>query len=568
MEITTMTHAMQLHAQIIKTGKNDENTPALSKLFTFSALSISGNLTYARSIYNSLHNPNSYFSNTMLRAYSRSPDPNQALLFFLALQQNQQQQDKFTYPFLLKSCSHLRAVHEGKQLHALVCKAGLQADCFIQNSLIHMYSSCGELDNATRVFDRMANRDVISWTSIINGYVDSDRSVEALHLFERMQDDGVAPNDATMVSILRACADSGAVSIGQRIHQIIERNKLDSRANVVTALIDMYAKCGCIENAQQLFDKIVAKDVFAWTAMIAALASHGQCKKAIDLFHQMQALNIPPDERTITGVLSACRNSGWVSEGYYFFNNMEKNFGIQPRIQHYGCMVDLLARTGRLDEAEAFIKRMPIEPDEVLWRMLIWACKIHGDTIRGEHLMNQQLLNMDSNDSGSYVLLGNVYASAGKWHEKARVRRLMTQRRKEKSPGCSMIEVNGIVHEFVAGDSGHPEAERIYRKLDDIAEKLWVEGYQPKLSEVLLDIKEDEKASQLWHHSEKLAVAFGLISTSPGTKILVVKNLRSCEDCHSTMKFISKIFQREIIIRDRIRFHHFKDGFCSCGDYW
>lgn len=431
-----------------------------------------------------------------------------------------------------------------------------------------MYAKCGDLDAAAQVFEKMTERDVVSWTSIIDGYVDCDRSTEALQLFGRMQNGSVVPNDATVVAILRACANAGALSVGQRVHQIVNESKLNSKANVITALIDMYTKCGCLDSARQLFHEIVEKDVFAWTAMISGLATHGQCKDAIELFHQMQEQDVRPDERTITAVLSACRNAGWVHEGYHYFNNMEKNYKIQPRIQHYGCMVDLLARTGHLDEAEEFIKKMPIEPDTILWRTLIWACKIYGDTDRGERLMNKQLLKMDLNDSGSYVLLGNIYATAGKWHEKARVRGLMTQRRINKLPGCSKIEVNGTVHEFVAGDSSHPEAEKIYRKWDEIAELLRVEGYQPKLSEVLLDIEDEYKASQLHHHSEKLAVAYGLISTSQEMKILAVKNLRSCEDCHSTMKFISKIFQREIIIRDRIRFHHFKNGVCSCGDYW
>ncbi|RWR89671.1 pentatricopeptide repeat-containing-like protein [Cinnamomum micranthum f. kanehirae] len=529
----------------------------------------SGSVTYARSIFDSLHNPNSYFSNTLLRAYAKSPDPNQALLFFIQLlHQHRHHPDRFTYPFLLQSCSHLHAARQGKQLHASIYKARLHEDRFIQNSLIHMYSICGELNSAMLVFDQMPVRDVVSWTSIIDGCVDSGYSTEALKLFEQMEDAGVAPNDATAVSVLRACADVGAMSVGQRVHQIINQCELDSKPNVVTALIDMYSKCGCIDTAGRLFDELVDNDVFAWTAMISGLASHGRSKDAIELFHRMQELNIRTDDRTITAVLSACRSAGWVSEGWEFFNSMEKNYKIRPKIQHYGCMVDLFARAGHLNEAEELIKRMPIESDAILWRTLIWACKIHGDINRGERLMKQRLLKMGSIDCGSYVLLGNMYASAGKWREKARVRGLMTQRRIEKSPGRSKIEVNGTIHEFVAGDSGHPEAERIYGKWDEIAEKLRLEGYQPKLSEVLLDIEDSDKASQLQHHSEKLAVAFGLISTNRESKILVVKNLRSCEDCHSAMKFVSKIFQREIIIRDRIRFHHFKNGVCSCGDYW
>ncbi|XP_010254725.1 PREDICTED: pentatricopeptide repeat-containing protein At4g21065-like [Nelumbo nucifera] len=568
MEITTMNHAMQLHAQLIKRGE-DQNTLSLSKIFTFSALSNSGTLTYARQIFNSLQHPNSYFWNTMIRGYAASAEPSEALLFFLSTwqQEHAPNPDNFTYPFLLKSCARLQWNHEGKQLHALIYKAGLESDRFIQNSLIHMYSSCGELSYAVHVFEKMPDRDVVSWTSIIDGHVDDDQPIKALKLFEHMRGDGITPNDATLVSVLRASADTGALGIGQKVHQIAKQIGLDSKSNVSTALIDMYTKCGCIDSAQQVFAAIINKDIFAWTAMISGLASHGRCKDAIDLFDQMREFNLRPDERTITAVLSACRNAGWVGKGYYYLENMEMIYGLRPTIQHYGCMADLLARTGHLKDAEEFIQKMPIRPDAVLWRTLIWASKVHGDTDRCERLMNH-LQNVKTNDSGSYVLLGNVFASAGKWHEKAKVRELMNQKKLEKPPGSSKIEVEGTIHEFVAGDSCHQEAKKIYTKLEDIARRLIGQGYQPKLSEVMLDIEDEEKTFQLHHHSEKLAVAFGLIKTNSTTKIRIVKNLRSCEDCHSVMKLISKIYQREIIIRDRIRFHHFKNGKCSCGDFW
>lgn len=477
--------------------------------------------------------------------------------------------DNFTYPFLIKSCSRLRSIGVGMQLHGLVFKSGFHGDRFVQHSLIHMYCCCGKLRCARLVFDGMRNRDVVSWTSIIDGYVDCDRSVEALQLFEEMLENDVSPNDATIVSVLKACGDSGAIGIGERVGRIAQQLGLDAGVNVVTALICMYGKCGSIEGARKHFEKVRSgKDVFLWTAMISALASHGRCREAINLFDEMEGLGIRPDDRTITAVLSACRNAGWIGEAYDYFDKMEKCYGMQPKLQHYGCLVDLLTRAGRLSEAEELIHHMPIEPDAVLWRTLIWGCKLHGDTERGERLMQRKLLEIGSCDSGNYALLGNFYASAGRWNDKARVRQLMSLRRIKKMPGWSKIEVNGVIHEFVAGDSKHPEAEKIYEKWEEIKDRLRLEGYSPQISEVLLDIEDDEKAFQLGHHSEKLAVAFGMLSTPPSTKILVVKNLRSCEDCHSTVKLVSRMYNREIIIRDRIRFHHFKDGNCSCMDNW
>ncbi|KAF3435738.1 hypothetical protein FNV43_RR22830 [Rhamnella rubrinervis] len=577
MEISTMSQAMQLHAHVLKSGNNHHQN--LSTIFTFTALSPSGDLTYARLILDSLSTPNSYYYNTMIRAYSQSPDPTQAISFFLSMLQHTTNlapiPDNFTYPFLLKSCARLRLTHFGKHLHGLIFKSGTSSDRYVQHSLIHMYSVCGESGLAYKVFDTMWERDVVSWTSMINGFVDDDRPIEAIRLFEKMMDEGVVDlNDATVVSVLRACADTGALSLGKRVHWVAMEEKIGLKANVSTALIDMYAKCGCVESARQVFDEIVEKDVFTWTAMISGLASHGHCQEAIDMFNLMQELGVKPDERTMTAVLSACRNAGWFTEGNAYLRSMKKKYGVRPTVQHYGCMVDLLARAGRLEDAEDFINKMTIEPDMVLWRTLIWACKVHKDLNRAERLIKHlEHLTIDSSDSGSLVLIGNVYASSGKWHDKARTRKLMNKKGLVKPPGSSKIEFDGEIHEFAVGDSGHPEAEAIYAKLDEIEELLRRSGYEPKVLEVLLEIEDEEKAFQLSHHSEKLALAFGLskigVDHDQSHQVVrIVKNLRSCGDCHAFMKLVSKIYQREIVMRDRIRFHHFKNGECSCKDYW
>ncbi|XP_030450119.1 pentatricopeptide repeat-containing protein At4g21065-like [Syzygium oleosum] len=576
MEITTMPQAMQLHAQIVKSPTTTGPDLNLSKLFTFSALSPHGDLSYARLILDSLAAPNSYYFNTMIRAYSQSPDPDhppRALSLFLSMLHDPARlapgPDKFTYPFVFKCCARSRSTRLGKQAHGLVVKSGLASDQYIEHALIHMYSACGRSACACKVFDRMSRRDVVSWTCMIDGMVDDDSPVEAIRLFERMRKEGVGVNGATVVSVLRACADTGALEMGKKVHEIAKEIEIDSKANVSTGLIDMYAKCGDLNSARRVFDDIAEKDAFAWTAMISGLASHGKCTDAIDLFLEMRKMGIKPDERTMTAVLSACRNEGLGNEGLRYFKNMRRKYGVRPTIHHYGCIVDILARAGQLEEAEEFIRKMPIEPDAVMWRTLIWACDVHGDIERGERLMKHlQLSETNADDCGSYVLISNVHASAGKWCDKARVSELMDKKGLRKPPGSSRIEIDGLIHEFVAGDSSHPEAEKIYEKLDEIEEKLIEERYSPKLSRVLLEIDDEDKAFQLRHHSEKLAVAFGLIKTNPDSEIRIVKNLRSCEDCHAVMKLLSKIYRTEIIMRDRIRFHYFRHGECSCGDCW
>lgn len=507
----------------------------------------------------------------MIRAYSDSPDPFQSLSLFLAMHLQDAnfaapRPDKFTYPFVFKACSKLKDARMGKQVHGLVWKIGFGLDRYVCNALIHMYSECGELGCARNVFDGMPERDVVSWSSMVDGCMGNGKTVEALEVFCEMEGSGVEPNDATVVSVLRACAETGALEMGRRVHRIVQEKELDSMANVNTALIDMYSKSGCIDSARRVFDGIASKDVYSWTAMIHGLASHGMCKEALHLFGEMERSGVKPDDRTMTAVLSACRNAGWVTEGYEYFKNMRGKYSIRPNIQHHGCVVDLYARAGRLEEAEDFIRKMRIQPDAVLWRALIWACKLHGDTDRAERLIKE--MDINPKDCDSFVLLGNVYASAGKWQDKGNVRKAMLRGGLLKPPGSSKIEVDGVVHEFIVGDSSHPEARSVYQKLDEIEERLRGEGYEPEVSEVLLEIEDEEKAFQLLHHSEKLAVAFGLIRTKPGSQIRIVKNLRSCEDCHIVMKLISKVYGREIVVRDRIRFHHFKEGTCSCGDYW
>ncbi|VFR02894.1 unnamed protein product [Cuscuta campestris] len=566
--INSMSQAMQLHARLVKLGEDDgsSHSPDFSNLFTFTALSAAGDLNYAARIFRTIRTTsNSYYCNTMIRAYADSPDPTRALTLFLT--SSAARPDHFTYPFLLKACSKTRHTRFGKQVHGLALKSGLWSNVYVNNALIHFYSVSGEPCRAFKVFDKMPERDVVSWTSIIDGFVDNGRPLEAIALFTQMMGNRFDPNEATVVSVLRACADAGALTTGHKVHSFVKKNSFSSEANVITALIDMYAKCGYIDGALRAFYETLDKDVHIWTSIIAALASHGLCTKAIEFFANMTKTDIRIDERTVTAVLSAYRNAGLVSEGFLFFTSLDKKYKLKPTIQHYGCIVDMLVRSGLLNDAEEIIRTMPIEPDAVMWRTLIWGCKIHGDEERSERIV-QELLKMEISEAGSYVLLGNVYAETGKWKEKAKTRELMAQRKLTKPPAWSRIEIEGQVHEFTAGDSRHEEAETIYRKLNEMEERLRREGYEPKVSEVLLEIDDGEKASQLLHHSEKLAVAFGLVKARKGSVIRIVKNLRSCDDCHSFLKLASKVFQRDIVVRDRVRFHHFKDGKCSCGDRW
>ena len=285
------------------------------------------------------------------------------------------------------------------------------------------------------------------------------------------------------------------------------------------------------------------------------------------MFSRMQAAGHRPTDVTLITVLNACANAGLVTEGRAIFGSMREDFGIEPRIEHYGCVVNLLSRAGLLDEACEIVRGMGVEPDPVLWGTLLGACKLHGRAELGEEIA-EMLVGRGLASAGTYVLLANMYAARGDWDGAARVRASMRESGIRKEPGCSSIEVENRVHEFVAGDKRHRKSREIYAMLEEINGWLGERGYAPRTDIVLHDLGERQKEKSLEVHSEKLAIAFGLISTRPGTPIKIVKNLRVCEDCHAVTKLISEITGRRIVMRDRSRFHHFENGSCSCGDYW
>ncbi|XP_068663844.1 pentatricopeptide repeat-containing protein At5g66520-like [Aristolochia californica] len=435
------------------------------------------------------------------------------------------------------------------------------------NTLITGYANCGFLEMSRKLFDEMPDRNTVSWSAIITAYAQGHQPNEALFLFEETKRAGVVPNWATIVSVLSACAQLGALEQGKRVHVYIDRSKMKVDSIIGTALIDMYSKCGCIENAFMIFDRLTSKDVFSWTAMIGGLALNGHGDKALELFGQMEIAGVKPNAITFMGVLCACSHRGFVHMGRHYFDAMRKKYEIKPQIEHYGCLIDSFGRAGLLEEALSLVQTMPMKPNAVLWGTLLGACWIYRNAEVAE-IVVQHLVELTPTDGGVYVLLANIYATVGRWDDAKKVRTLMTSKGISKTPGQSLIEVGGIVHEFYVGDKSHPRSTEIYFMLDEIASRLKLVGYVPNTVPVLFDIEEEEKEHAVSYHSEKLAIAFGLISTKAGTTIRIVKNLRVCRDCHSAAKLISKVFNREIILRDRNVFHYFRDGFCSCKDYW
>lgn len=510
--------------------------------------------------------------------------------------------DHFTYPFVLKSCADLSDVRMGRYVHGLSLRTGFEDDFYVGTSLINMYVKCGGIGDARKMFDimtvrdisswnaliagymkigeiflaedlfgRMVRRNIVSWTAMISGYAQNGLAGQALVLFDKMLEDdsGIKPTWVTIMSVLPACAHSAALERGREIHKLASRIGLDSDASVQSALIAMYARCGSLAEACQCFDRVHQhkKDLVVWNTMISAYASHGRGLESVSTFENMIRAGIRPDIITFTGLLSGCSHSGLVDLGIKYFNRMKTMYNVEPEVQHCACVVDLLGRAGRLVDAKEFIDKMPMQAGASAWGALLAACRKHRNLELAE-VAAKKLFVLEPYSSANYVHLSNMYAEAGMWKEVAHLRDLLKYRGIRKTPGCSWIEVNGKAHMFLGGDTSHPQTREIYMFLESLPEKMKEAGYVPDTSPVLHDLSEEEKEHNLTSHSEKLAIAFGLLNTSPSTIIRVTKNLRICVDCHTATKFISKIFRREIIVRDLNRFHHFIDGSCSCGDYW
>ncbi|XP_060668677.1 pentatricopeptide repeat-containing protein At1g08070, chloroplastic [Ziziphus jujuba] len=554
----------QLHCHSTKFGFASDSYIQNTMMNMYSTC---GCLVSARKVFDKMVEKSVVSWATMIGAYAQWDEPTEAVVLFNRMESGNVKPNEVTLVNVLSACSKARDLETAKQVHKYADENGFGSHVVLSTALMDVYCKCGCVSLARDLFDKMPERNLFCWNIMINGYVEDSDYEEALLLFREMQLRGEKGDKVTMVSLLLVCGHLGALELGKWLHAYIQKEKIEVDVTLGTALVDMYAKCGSIENALKVFKELPEKDVMTWTTLITGLAMSGQGEKALRHFYEMQRSGVQPDAITFVGVLAACSHAGLVDEGISHFNSMSNMYGIQPTIEHYGCLIDILARAGRITEAEELIEKMPMAPDHFVLGGLLGACRIHGNLEAAERTA-QRLLELDPENDGTYVLLSNIYSSMKKWEEAKRIRDLMAERNINKAPGCSLIEVDGIVHEFVKGDSSHPQSTRIYQMVEDMICQLKKAGYVPDTSEVFLNTDEEEKEAALSLHSEKLAIAFGLLSTNPGTSIRVVKNLRVCVDCHTASKLISKVYNREIIVRDRNRFHHFKEGFCSCNDFW
>lgn len=565
-DLTNVKLAKMMHGYVVRNMNNEKmRVPITTSLLDMYAKC--GNLAYARWLFDGLTQKSVVSWTAIVAGYIRGNRLEEGMKLFKEMLEEGVFPNEITVLSLIIECGFVGALELGKWLHSYMLRNGFVMSLVLATALVDMYGKCGDLRSARAVSDGRDDKDVMIWSALISASAQANCPNEARELFSQMRDEGLRPNEVTMVRLISLCAEVGALDLGKWLHSYINQQGLKVDLILKTALVDMYAKCGDIDAAHALFSRSTDRDICMWNAMMTGFAMHGCGNEVLKLFEEMEILGIQPNDITFIAVLHACSHAGLVIEGKRLFDKMVHGYGLVPKVEHYGCMVDLLGRAGQLGDAHELIKSMPIQPNVVVWGALLAACKLYKNPSLGE-VAAKHLVELEPKSCGYNILMSNIYASAKRWNDVAGMRKAIKDSGIKKQPGLSSIEVNGLVHEFSMGDNIHPQTGKIYEMLAEMSMKLKEAGYTPNTSVVLQNIDEEEKEMALSCHSEKLAMAFGLINTAAGTTMRIVKNLRVCDDCHAATKLLSKIYGRVIIVRDQNRFHHFREGSCSCGDYW
>ncbi|KAG9442863.1 hypothetical protein H6P81_018717 [Aristolochia fimbriata] len=464
----------EILARVVVSGLWPDNF-VVARLVAFCATSDSGDLRYARFIFDRWKHPTAFGYNVLIRGYSNSDAPVQSLLLFRDMLEDQIYPDRYAFPFVLRACARANAFWVGRAVHSLLVKCGVGNDVYVETTLLHMYASSGCFESCRKVFDEMPQRSTVTWNAIISSCLKLNREDEGLGLFHEMVWGGVEMNGDTLIGVSSCCASLGVLDWGKCIHGFAVRRKpqFHSWVELGTSLIDMYFKCGNLQSGMRLFEQVETRDVSTWTAVLGGLAIHGHGKRAVSLFHRMVREGINPDSVTLTCVLSACSHSGLAREGLRIFNSMSSVHGIQPKMEHFGCMVDLLGRAGLVAEAQQLIKSMPFEPNAVIWGSLMNACVINGELQLGKEIAERVLvLGLASTGAAAeYVAMSNVLAMEGRWDAVSHVRDMMVGSGMKKTKGYSSIEINGSVHQFLLGDGTHPQMTEIHNLLYIITEE-------------------------------------------------------------------------------------------------
>ncbi|KAL4579560.1 hypothetical protein LXL04_015711 [Taraxacum kok-saghyz] len=556
----------QLHGLSIKAGQIHDVFVGCSAFDMYSKLGLKddANKMFDEMPEKNLATWNAYISNAVLDG-----KPRKAIDAFIQSRRLGGEPSSITFCVVLNACSDALNLQIGKQVHGFVIRYGYEHHVSVANGLIDFYGKCKDITSAHLVFSNIINHNDVSWCSMVSAYEQNDEGEKACILFQQAMRNNIEPKDFIISSIISACAGISSMETGRLIHALSIKACIDENIFVGSALVDMYAKCGNIEDCEKVFDEMPERNLITWNALLSGYAHLGHADIALTLFQQMKhgSVHVVPNYVTFVSVLAACSRAGEVKLGMGVFDSMKSRYGIEPGIEHYACVVDMLGRAGMVERAYEFIKRIPCRPTVSVWGALLGACKVHGNNEIGM-IAARNLFQLDPHDSGNHVILSNMFAAAGRWEDANIVRMEMKDVGIKKSAGCSWISVKNSVHIFQAKDTSHERNSEIQSMLKKLRNQMKAAGYIADTKLALFDLEEEESESEVWYHSEKIAIAFGLCVIPPGVPIRVTKNLRICLDCHSAIKFISGIVGREIIVRDNNRFHRFKNYECSCRDYW
>ncbi|KAF9603595.1 hypothetical protein IFM89_037094 [Coptis chinensis] len=465
----------QFHVIAVKSGYYTDASIGNALITMYSK---HGKVSYSLQALKNISKPDLISWNAMIQSHAQNRRYDEALALFLDMKLSGIEPDVFTFIGILTTCTNIGCLGTGKIVHGNLIKSGLVVDAFVGSSLVDMYAKSGVVSDAKRAFDEIEQKDPTTWNSMILGLAQNGHGHKGLELVCLMMQENLEPDNFTFASLLSGCADTMAVQQGRQVHSLILKSRLTTDVPLANALITMYASFGSINEAEQVFYGLTTttKTIVTWNAMIGGYAQNGCTRKALGLFDQIGNNKITPNGITFVALLTACSHSGLIDQAETYFYSMTAKYGIKPGYEHSACMVDILCRAGRLEEAENFINRMPYDPNALVWRMLLSACRSLGDLDRGKRSM-EKITALEPGDSAAYVLLSNIYASQGKWNDVNELRKLMRENGVKKKPGKSWIELHNTVHEFVAGDHSHPQADDIYSKLEHLMTEMKLEGY-------------------------------------------------------------------------------------------
>ena len=462
-----LNYGREIHAKTMKKGFNESSFVANTLATLYNKC---GKLVYGMRLFEKMRTQDVVSWTTIITTLVQMGQEEHAIEAFIKMKESDVSPNEYTFAAIISGVANLAITECGEQLHAHVLRIGLVDSLSVANSIITMYSKFGQLTSASMVFHGMTRRDIVSWSTIIAAYSQGGYGEEAFEYLSWMRREGPKPNEFAFASVLSVCGSLAILEQGKQLHAHVLSIGLEHTAMIQSALINLYSKCGSIKDASKIFNVAENEDIVSWTAMINGYAEHGCSQKAIDLFVKIHTGGLKPDSVTFIGVLTACSHAGLVDLGFHYFNLMINEYRINPSKEHYGCMIDLLCRAGRLNDAERMIKSMPFQRDDVVWSTLLRACRLNGDVDRGIRAA-EEILKLDPNCAGTHITLANIYASKGRLSESANVRKIMKSKGVIKEPGWSWIKVKNLLSAFVAGDRSHPQGEDIYCMLDLLASR-------------------------------------------------------------------------------------------------